>query len=228
MPLAQLLSPLFWLLTFTQIVGVATVIDGDTIEIRGQRIRLHGIDAPESSQRCIDASGEEVRCGQLAALRLDSLLRGKNCQCQVLDTDRYGRKIAICAVGETNINEWMVAQGQALAYRQYSSDYMQVEREARAARHGIWRYQFEEPWNWRKNRRKPSSTTPAHFQQQSPTGDLLSECTIKGNISSSGERIYHTSTSPWYNRTQIDKGKGERWFCSEEEAQNAGWRSIKY
>ena len=236
MPFAHLFSPLLWLLTLTQIVGVATVIDGDTIEIRGQRIRLHGIDAPEASQRCTDGLGQDIRCGQQAALRLDSLLRGKNCQCQVLDTDRYGRKIAICTVDETNINEWMVIQGQALAYRKYSSDYIAAEKIAKETQIGIWKYEFEEPWSYRNSKRngkskdshKATRRVGAAIPMSSVTSQTVDGCLIKGNITSNGERIYHPPSSPWYSRTKISESKGERWFCSELEARRAGWRCADY
>ena len=206
--------------------GTATVIDGDTIEIRGQRIRLHGIDAPESSQWCTDNQGNTLRCGQQAALQLDSLVGGKNCQCQILDTDRYGRQIAICYRDGTDINEWMVAHGQALAYRKYSSDYVEAEQSARSVRRGIWQYSFEEPWSWRQQRRGANGGEQAAQQMKvnEPSGD----CHIKGNISRDGERIYHTTDSPWYERTRIDVSAGERWFCSEQQAKQAGWRCVKY
>ena len=241
----------------SQLVGVATVIDGDTIEIRDQRIRLHGIDAPESSQWCTDEAGATIRCGQQAALALDSLLNGSTVRCEVVDTDRYGRAVATCYVGEININAWLVRQGWALAYRKYSTDYVADEQQAQAQRRGIWQYDFEEPWAYRASRRgavMPDRVTPDRVtpdwdrssskvtakskggssgnQQTHPTRETTasqtsSPCTIKGNINSNGERIYHTSASPWYERTLIDESKGERWFCSEEAAQAAGWRSVQ-
>ncbi len=100
------------------IAGVASVIDGDTIEIHGQRIRLHGIDAPESGQTCLDAAGRKWRCGQRAALALQDLIGRRTVTCDERDVDRYGRIVGRCLVGELDINEWLVAQGLALAYRQ--------------------------------------------------------------------------------------------------------------
>jgi endonuclease YncB( thermonuclease family) len=109
------------------IVGVASVIDADTIEIHGQRIRLHGIDAPEGSQTCLDAGGGRWRCGQRAALALQELIGRRSVMCDERDLDQYGRIVGRCLVGGLDINEWLVAQGLALAYRHYSRDYVAAE-----------------------------------------------------------------------------------------------------
>ena len=132
-----------------EIAGVASVIDGDTIEIHGRRIRLHGIDAPESRQTCLDANGAAWRCGQQAALALQDLIGRRTVTCDERDVDRYGRVIGRCLVGDLDINEWLVAQGLALAYRHYSMDYVPAEIEARAAGRGMWAGTFEPPWQWR-------------------------------------------------------------------------------
>lgn len=107
------------------LVGRASVIDSDTIEIQGKRIRLWGIDAAENSQWCFDASENEYRCGRDAAFRLDDLLLGKIVQCAEKDRDRYQRIVAECffkhpTEGEVNVNATMVIRGDAVAYRKYS------------------------------------------------------------------------------------------------------------
>jgi endonuclease YncB( thermonuclease family) len=94
-----------------EMVGVASVIDADTIEIQGQRIRLHGIDAPEGGQTCLDAAGRNWRCGQRAALALQDLIGRRTVTCDERDVDRYGRIVGRCLVGDLAINEWLVAQG---------------------------------------------------------------------------------------------------------------------
>jgi endonuclease YncB( thermonuclease family) len=132
-----------------EIAGVASVVDADTIEIHGQRIRLHGIDAPESSQPCLDGGGRTWRCGQRAALALQDLIGRRTVTCDERDVDRYGRIVGRCLLGEVDINEWLVAQGLALAYRRYSRDYLAAEDEARAAGRGMWAGTFEPPWEWR-------------------------------------------------------------------------------
>lgn len=143
------------------IVGRATVIDGDTIEIRGQRIRLWGIDAPESRQPCTRA-GQSYRCGQNAANHLASLARDKTVSCAPVGRpDRYRRVIAICSIStglcldqpcipSPQLNELMVADGQAVDYPRYSSGaYARPEADARRRRVGVWGGEFQNPWEWR-------------------------------------------------------------------------------
>lgn len=135
-----------------EIVGRASVIDGDTIEIRGQRIRLFGIDAPESSQLCT-WDDKPYRCGQQSALALADKIGERTVRCEERDIDRYKRIVAVCYVGSEDIGNWLVKQGWALAFRKYSIDYVSAEDEARVARRGVWRGDFEMPWEWRQGHR---------------------------------------------------------------------------
>ncbi|HEV2504375.1 MAG TPA: thermonuclease family protein [Mesorhizobium sp.] len=136
------------------IVGVASVVDGDTIEIHGQRIRLNGIDAPESRQICLDAGGRKYRCGQKAALALaDFLDDHRPTSCIEVDRDRYRRSVAVCTAGGQDVAEWMVSQGHALDWPRYSDGaYVAAEHEAITARRGMWAGSFARPWEWRANR----------------------------------------------------------------------------
>jgi endonuclease YncB( thermonuclease family) len=196
------------------IVGVVSIIDGDTLEIHGQRIRLHGIDSPESGQFC-EKEGKQYRCGQQASLDLADKIGRATVRCEQRDIDRYKRIVAVCSLGNLDLNAWMVRQGRAIAYRQYSRDYVGDENAARAARAGMWAGRFVEPSRWRRGDRLAAEKTE----------DLAAgSCQIKGNISRSGERIYHVPRARDYGPTRIDETKGERWFCSEEEALKAGWR----
>jgi endonuclease YncB( thermonuclease family) len=199
-----------------EITGTASVIDGDTIDIHGQRIRLHGIDAPESRQTCV-ADGEVWRCGQQAALALFDFIGRSPVVCQEQGKDRYGRIIGACSVRGEDVEAWMALNGWALAYRKYSTDYVGEEKAAQAAHRGLWRGEFVPPWEWRQGRRLQATAAP----------EGVSGCPIKGNISSSGERIYHVSGGQYYDRTKITTAKGEHWFCTEAEAIAAGWRKSK-
>ena len=132
------------------ITGKPRVIDGDTIHIGDTKIRLHGIDAPEMKQTCRTSKGKEQMCGVLAKQALERLVKGQDVTCKGDTRDRYKRLIAVCYVGQLNINEQMVADGWALAYRRYSTDYVRAETLAKSRREGMWRTEFVTPWKWRK------------------------------------------------------------------------------
>ncbi|ALN75648.1 hypothetical protein M673_23175 (plasmid) [Aureimonas sp. AU20] len=206
-----------------RIEGRATVVDGDTLAIEGTkaRIRLYGMDAPESSQTCDDAAGKRYLCGGRAAQYLADLIgRSGRVTCFEEDRDRYGRIVAECAtLGNVVLNAAMVKAGWAIEYKQYSDGrYSQEEAEAKAAKRGIWVGQFIEPSRWRNQGQRLESERVAEGQ---PKG-----CDIKGNISSSG-KIYHMPGQQNYGRTKINEKAGERWFCSEAEARAAGWQPAK-
>jgi endonuclease YncB( thermonuclease family) len=130
------------------VTGRASVVDGDTIEVHGERIRLFGIDAPESRQLCTAAS-QPYRCGQQAALALADHIGQRMVRWEERDRDRYRRIVAVCWIGDEDVQAWLVEQGWVLAFRRYSTDYVAEEDAARGARRGIWRGTFDAPWKWR-------------------------------------------------------------------------------
>lgn len=136
------------------LTGRADIVDGDTIKIAGTRIRLYGIDAPEKNQTCYDDRGVAYACGRRAAEALGKRIEGLDLVCEPKDTDRYGRIVARCSQGNTDINAWMVAHGWALAYRQFSTDYVTVEEKAHTRHVGIWSGTFENPASWRQHKKK--------------------------------------------------------------------------
>ncbi len=149
-PLVFLLLVSFASEVSADITGKPRVIDGDTIEIADERIRLHGIDAPEMKQTCRTSKGREQKCGVLAKQALERLVKGQDVTCKGETRDRYKRLIAVCYSGPFDINETMVADGWALAYRKYSSDYVRAETFAKSRREGMWRGEFVPPWVWRR------------------------------------------------------------------------------
>lgn len=204
----------------TDLSGRTRVVDGDTIEVGGARVRLHGVDAPESGQSCV-AQGARWPCGRRASRALAGRLGGQTVVCEERDRDRYGRIVAVCRQGGRDINAWLVAEGWALAYRRYSREYVDEESTARAARKGIWRGEFVAPWDWRRGERLQGAARTTRPADQATS----KRCNIKGNIShNSGRRIYHMPGDRDYARTRISPSRGERWFCSEAEARAAGWR----
>ncbi len=136
------------------ISGLARVTDGDTIRIKNERIRLHGIDAPELQQSCGTEIGEPYQCGNSAAEKLREAIDNQPVDCQFFERDRYNRIIGTCfnAAGK-NIQSWMVESGWAVAYRRYSTRYVKEENTAREAKRGIWRGMFAMPWSWRRQNR---------------------------------------------------------------------------
>lgn len=135
------------------IVGIASVIDGDTIQIHDQRIRLSGIDAPESRQLCEMEDGAKWMCGQKAAIALAKKLSSRTTTCVQKSKDRYGRVVGMCFVEGRDVGEWMVRKGWALAYVKYTKRYAAAEAKAREKRLNIWGSKFDMPWDWRKARR---------------------------------------------------------------------------
>ncbi len=141
-------------LALADITGTATVIDGDTLEIHGKRIRLAGIDAPDSRQLC-RLDGMPWMCGQDAANALTDKIGRRAVKCAELDRDRYKPNVVKCMVVGEDLGEWMLAHGWAVAYYLYSYEYSRAEHRAKSARRGIWASEFEMPWEWRRRERQP-------------------------------------------------------------------------
>lgn len=197
--------------------GLGQAKDGDSLMVGNREVRLFGIDAPEWDQVCA-LGGKEWACGQEAADQLSKLVTGKQVFCQTIDTDEHGRTVARCLVGSTDVNRSMVSSGYATAYRHYSADYVPAEEQAKAAKRGLWAGTFEKPSNYRRSldaEINRAGRQPAR-ELSSPSG-----CAIKGNRGSNGW-IYHLPGMPFYDRT-----KAEEMFCSEAEAQAAGYRRAK-
>lgn len=133
--------------------GVPRIIDGDTLDVDGRRVRLYGIDAPESAQPCTDAQGREYACGQRATSALAGHINRRAVACEPRDVDDYGRVVAVCRLEGEDLNGWLVAEGLAVAYRHFSTAYAAEERRARAAGRGLWAGDFTPPWEWRAERR---------------------------------------------------------------------------
>ncbi len=129
--------------------GSLQVVDGDSLRRGDTDIRLHGIDAPEYRQTCRDKHGTEYPCGKQAANVLRSLVRDQEVSCTAIETDRYGRAVALCKRGELEINGEMVRLGWAVAYSRHSLSYVRLEAEARRAKRGIWAGSFEPPEDYR-------------------------------------------------------------------------------
>jgi len=124
--------------------GRARVIDGDSLRVAGEEIRLVGIDAPEGRQTC-RKGGADWNCGRAASDALRARIGRKALKCDVEGLDKYGRLLAVCMRGSEDLNGWMVQQGWAVSYGRYAG----AERDARSARRGIWNSEFDRPQDWR-------------------------------------------------------------------------------
>lgn len=138
-----------------EISGYPRLRDGDSFDFGQVRVRLHGIDAFEGSQRCPHVNGGTFACGDSGRDALKALIDGREVFCQRRDTDTYGRMVARCSVAGRDLGRAMVEQGWALAYRRYSSDYIRYEDEARSAARGVWAAPgFTSPWKYRSDNRR--------------------------------------------------------------------------
>ena len=144
----------------SDLTGRASVIDGDTIEIHAERIRLEGVDAPESGQSCTDTAGNAWPCGQRAAFALADHIGQKPVHCISSGKDRYRRSLATCDLSGENLNRWLVANGWAVAYRRYSESYVSDEAIAQEQKRGIWSGTFIMPWDYRHQKKSGSFKTP--------------------------------------------------------------------
>jgi endonuclease YncB( thermonuclease family) len=214
------------------VTGVPRIVDGDTIAIGETKIRLEGIDAPETDQLCFDAKGGRWTCGIAARGKLEKYAGGKPWTCHVHGQDRYGRSLATCEVNGEDIDRWMVREGWALSFVRYSHVYDADEKAARERKAGLWAGCFIAPWEWRARNEKTvllGSVCPVNAQKDllRPKSSLEAPspgCTIKGNMNRAGECIYHLPGGRSYPTIKMDKRK--RWFCTEAEAEAAGCRKA--
>lgn len=156
------------------IVGIPTVIDGDTIEIHRQRIRLNGIDAFESAQKC-ELNQKYYLCGNRSANYLSDLIAGRTISCKISGKDKYKRLLGVCFTGTTNLNKEMVRAGWALAFVRYSKEYVRDEYQARIEANGAWAGRFAKPWDYRANKDSPLASFVTRDSLRPPTLALPSK-----------------------------------------------------
>ena len=144
-----------------EISGIPKIVDGDTIHIKKNKFRLEGIDAPEMRQKCKKESlnvsfiigftfYKDYSCGRVSKEKLISKINGLVIKCIFTTKDRYKRYIATCYKEKTNLNQWMVRNGYAIAYRRYSKKYVPDEDFAKENKLGLWQGKFMNPEKWRK------------------------------------------------------------------------------
>ncbi|MBI2309652.1 thermonuclease family protein [Candidatus Collierbacteria bacterium] len=221
-------SPQLTIETKSEGINVKRVIDGDTIELEnGEKIRYIGIDTPET----LDPR-KPIQCfGKEAAQKNRELVEGKPVWLtkDITDKDKYGRSLRYVYLGDPDqessvfVNLELVKQGFAHSYSyppdvKFQDLFVVAQAKAREKNLGLWSSCLAE--------RDPVPQDPT----SSPVrldAEVSGDCFIKGNISASGEKIYHLPGCGSYDKTAIDDSRGERWFCAESEAISAGWRKAK-
>jgi len=199
------------------LVLVTRIIDGDTIEIQGgQRVRYIGIDTPEITQDECFSSQATNKNKELVGNKKVRLVK------DVSETDRYARLLRYVYTEDGKfVNDILVKEGYANASSyppdvKYQDLFRKSQQEAASANLGLW-------GGCNTTSSVNATSTPTTSSQASNSGG---SCNIKGNVSSDGEKIYHVPGCQSYSKTVISEGSGERWFCSEQEALQAGWRKA--
>ena len=195
----------------TEFGGIVQVIDGDTIDLDGRLIQLDGIDAPELGQTCLNKK-RRWRCGFEAAAALKRLVAAAPVKCRSVSR-AAAPELAICTVQGNDLSTTQLQKGYAVARPGAGPRYIAAEATARMAGLGIWRGDFIPPQEWREGKRLPAEP-----------GEVTQVCDIKGVIDDKGQRIFYTPVDERYDTTEVDVSKGDRMFCSDDEARLAGWR----
>jgi endonuclease YncB( thermonuclease family) len=194
--------------------GRAYAVGADTVRIGSQTVRLTGIEAPESEQRC-GTGARAWRCGAAAEAALSRLVGGRHLKCSVSGSDEAGRGLGQCTVGDRDVGSELVRHGHVFAEGTVLVRYASQEREAKAARAGLWATSdVERPAAYR-------AKLWDEAKRRAPEG-----CPIKGQIAG-GTRVYVLPWAADYDRVRVQRGRGERWFCSEREAVSAGFKAAQ-
>ncbi len=215
-------SPLSGLANFrpfaVQVIeGRATVLGGDALRINGTTIRLAGVEAPEADQKCVGANKKKWACGEAAQAALLRIVKAKSVRCEVSGADPAGRSLGTCQTVNTgnsqDIGSALVKEGAAFSEGGLFSGYGDVEAEAKEKKLGLWRGEAERPADYRAKLWEVAA-------KAAPDG-----CPIKGQVAGDA-KTYVMPWQPVYGGAKVRPGRGERWFCSESEAQAAGWKIV--
>ncbi|AWM06084.1 thermonuclease family protein [Bradyrhizobium symbiodeficiens] len=219
-----------------EVKGVPVIVDADTVYEGNIKIRLSGIDAPETDQICLDSSGKAWDCGIEAREKLKAYVREQSWTCELTGQDVYRRHLGSCTVASEDVSRWLVRNGWALAFRKYSMAYVADEAFAREQKRGLWSGAFVAPWEWRHRSNSTvilgSVAVPVQAQRMLMAPAAVAEppspnCVIKGNLKSAHQCIYHVPGGRFYDRLSMDRNSSRRWFCSVADAEAAGCRKSK-
>jgi endonuclease YncB( thermonuclease family) len=190
--------------------NAVSVVDGDTIQIGSEIFPLHGIDAPELGQLCIDAQ-KWSRCGIAAAFELRKLLKFDeplSCEPAPGDPRRY-----VCVAARADLALVLLKGGYVVAAPNSDAAYREAERQAREGNLGLWHMTFVPPWDWRAGKHLPGEREAE-----------AAKCPIKAVLDANGRKVYYVPTDAVFKEIGVDIAAGERLFCSVAAAESAGWR----
>jgi endonuclease YncB( thermonuclease family) len=231
--ITMLLAALFAPPAHAQVlIGPVEVIDGDSLEMTGTRIRLFGMDAPEGRQTCTRNDGVWA-CGAEAKATLAAIIDSQPLTCTSMGRDVYGRTLAQCRTRAGDIGREMVRRGMAIALDNAPADYQEAAAVAQRMKFGMWSGDFQSHAEWRSANPqaaprlarldRAAAPQPARLQPASDRRYTNAQgCAIKGNHSRHGDWIYHMPGQKYYAQT-----RPEALFCTEREAQAAGYRRSK-
>ena len=188
------------------------VIDGDTLVVDGRLVQLAGIDAPELGQRCFNDK-KAWRCGLEAALALRKMISFGKVDCQEEKLEQQYAS-ASCTVDDKDLAIALLQQGYATALTDAAPRYQTAQQGAKDAKIGIWRGNFVAPAAWREGERLPGEASDPEF------------CVIKGTVNDKDQKVFYIPSDEGYDDIVIDPARGERMFCSDDQAILRGWRPF--
>lgn len=190
--------------------GRARAIRGDLLRVDGQIVKLASIESPAAQHPCMRSNGRKWNCSAAASIALRRMVRGKTVDCTTSGVTDAGHLIGKCTIDGTDIADELVRKGHVFASEGFFATYGASEKEAQANKVGVWQGDTVRPEAWR-------SQVWEEAKQARPDG-----CPIKGFVRSSS-RTYAMPWSRDYDRQKLRERRGDRWFCSEEEARSAGF-----
>jgi endonuclease YncB( thermonuclease family) len=194
--------------------GRVVAVTGDTVRVGGTTVRLAGIEAPERDQHCTRPGNRRWRCGEAATDALSRSVRGATVRCDIGGSDSTGRALGTCYAHGKDIAARLVREGHVFSSGGWLASYGSLERQARARKTGLWQGEAERPAEYRAKVWEAA-------KRAAPGG-----CPIKGQVSPGG-KTYVLPWSPDYQRIHVRTARGERWFCSEQDAVAAGWKPAE-
>lgn len=197
----------------SELSGRATAISGDLLRVNGQLVRIAGIEPPVAKHPCLKANGRRWNCSAAARTALEKIVRGKSVACAASSQDDEGHTLASCTIDGDDVADALVRGGHVFAAPGLFASYGSAESAASAAKIGLWQGDTVRPQQWREQIWEEA-------KRAAPEG-----CPIKG-YTRAADRLYAMPWASGYDGAKVRTVKGDRWFCSEEEARSAGFKAA--